>query len=154
MSTFSEARIGDDGIDDEQVDSRVRDVVRMVVTVKSDSHFRPVQEEGGRQLYGEDLSMLSLTLAHGETRRGSLVNHEAVMDLGKPLIFIVIFLLGVLFLVIPLDAYSFKVLAQHVAVLEVVVRGSLMVGTWFFEHFIENAPAGGVLGASCGQRQQ
>jgi hypothetical protein len=30
-----------------------------------------------------------------------------------------------------------------VAVLEVVVRGSLVVGTRFFEHFIENAPAGG-----------
>jgi hypothetical protein len=44
---FSEARIGDDGIDDEQVDSRVRDVVRMVVTVESDNRSRLVEEEGG-----------------------------------------------------------------------------------------------------------
>jgi hypothetical protein len=28
-------------------------------------------------------------------------------------------------------------------VLEVVVRGSLMVGTRFFEHFVKNAPTGG-----------
>jgi hypothetical protein len=30
-----------------------------------------------------------------------------------------------------------------VAVLEVVVRGPFVVGTRFFEHFIENAPAEG-----------
>jgi hypothetical protein len=30
-----------------------------------------------------------------------------------------------------------------VAVLEVVVRGSLVVGTRFFEHFVKNAPIGG-----------
>jgi Flp pilus assembly protein TadB len=30
-----------------------------------------------------------------------------------------------------------------VAVLEVVVRGSLVVGTRFFEHFVKNAPTGG-----------
>jgi hypothetical protein len=30
-----------------------------------------------------------------------------------------------------------------VAVLEVVVRGSLVVGTRFFEHFVKNAPAEG-----------
>jgi hypothetical protein len=42
---FSEARIGDDGIDEERVDSRVRDMVRMVITVESDSRFRPVEEE-------------------------------------------------------------------------------------------------------------
>jgi hypothetical protein len=48
--------------------------------------------------------MLSLALAHGETCRGSLVYHEAVMDLGKPLILVVILLLGVLLLVVLLDA--------------------------------------------------
>jgi hypothetical protein len=31
-----------------------------------------------------------------------------------------------------------------VAVLEVVVRGPFVVGTWLFEHFVENAPAGGL----------
>jgi hypothetical protein len=58
----------------------------------------------GHQLYGEDLSTLSLALARRETPRGSPVYHEAVMDLGKPLVLVIIFLLGVLFLVVLLDA--------------------------------------------------
>jgi hypothetical protein len=33
-----------------------------------------------------------------------------------------------------------------VAVFEVVVRGPLVVGTWLFEHFVEDAPAGGPRG--------
>jgi hypothetical protein len=64
---FSEARIGDDGINDKRIDSRVRDVVRMVVMVESDSRSGPVKEEGGHHLYGEDLSTLSLALARRET---------------------------------------------------------------------------------------
>jgi hypothetical protein len=37
-----------------------------------------------------------------------------------------------------------------VAILEVVVRGSLVIGTWFFEHLAEDAPVGGGgLEASC-----
>jgi hypothetical protein len=65
------------------------------------------------------------------------------MDLGKPLILVVIFLLRILFLVIVIDAQAFKVSVQHVAVLEVVVRGSLVVETRLFEHFVKNAPTGG-----------
>jgi hypothetical protein len=30
-----------------------------------------------------------------------------------------------------------------VVVLEIVVHGPFVVGTWLFEHFVENAPAGG-----------
>jgi hypothetical protein len=101
---FSEARVGDDRIDDEWVDSRIGDVVWMVITVESDGHLELVEEERGRQLYEEDLSTLSLVLVRRETHRGSPVYHEAVMDLGKPLILVVILLLGVLFLVILLDA--------------------------------------------------
>jgi hypothetical protein len=97
-------RVGDDGINDERVDSRIRDVVWMVITVKSDGHLGPVKEEGGCQLHGENLSTLPLALACRETRRGSPVYHEAVMDLEKPPVLIVILLLGVLLLVIFLDA--------------------------------------------------
>jgi hypothetical protein len=32
---------------------------------------------------------------------------------------------------------------EHVAVLEVVVRGPFVVGTRFFEHFVKNAPIEG-----------
>jgi hypothetical protein len=61
-------------------------------------------------LYGEDLPMLSLVLVHGETHRGPLIDHEAVMDLRKCLILVVILLLGVLLLIVFLDAQAFKVL--------------------------------------------
>jgi hypothetical protein len=106
---LSEARVGDDGINDEQVDSRIGDVVWMVATVESDGHLGPVEEEGGHKLYEEDLLTLPLALACGETRRGFSVYHKAVMDLGKPLVLVVILLLRVLLLVILLDAQVFKV---------------------------------------------
>jgi hypothetical protein len=97
---FGEARVGDDGINDESVDSRIGDIVWMVITVESDGHLGPVKEEGGCQLHGENLSMLPLTLAHRQTHRGSPVYHEAVMDLGKPLVLVIILLHGVLLLVV------------------------------------------------------
>jgi hypothetical protein len=33
-----------------------------------------------------------------------------------------------------------------VAILKVVIHGSLVVGTQFFEHFVKDAPAGGPRG--------
>jgi hypothetical protein len=67
---LGEARIGDDGIDDERVDPRIRDIVRMVITIERDGGPRPVEEEGGCKLYGEDLSTLALSLARGKACRG------------------------------------------------------------------------------------
>jgi hypothetical protein len=51
------------------------------------------------------------------------------MDLGKPLVLVAILLLGVLLLVVFLDAQAFEVFLEHVEVLKVVVCGSLVVGT-------------------------
>jgi hypothetical protein len=113
----------------------------MVITVESDGHLRPVKEVGDRRLYGENLTPFSFALAHREAGRGSSVDHEAVMDLGESPILVVT--LGIFLLVILLDAYAFEVPTEHVAVLEVMVCGSLVVGTWLFEHFVEDAPAGG-----------
>jgi hypothetical protein len=64
------------------------------------------------------------------------------MDLGKPLVLVITLFFGVLLIVL-LDAQAFKVSPQHVAVLEVMVRGPFVVRTRFFEHFIKNAPVGG-----------
>jgi hypothetical protein len=63
------------------------------------------------------------------------------MDLGEPLVLIVS--LGIFLLVVLLDAYAFKLSSEHVAVLEVMVRGPFVVGTRLFEHFVKNAPTGG-----------
>jgi hypothetical protein len=138
---LGEVRVGDDGINNKRVDSWIRDVVRMVITVESDGHLRPVKEVGDRRLYGENLTPLSFVLACREVGRGSSVDHEAIMDLGEPPILIVA--LGIFLLVVLLDAYAFKVPTDHVTVLEVMVHGPLVVGTQLFEHFVEDAPAGG-----------
>jgi hypothetical protein len=63
------------------------------------------------------------------------------MDLREPLFLVVS--LGIFLLVILLDAYGFKISSEHVVVLEVVVHGPLVVGTWLFEYFVENTPVGG-----------
>jgi hypothetical protein len=99
----------------------------VVITVESDGYLGPVKEEGGRGLHREDLSTFSLALAHREACRGSSIYHEVVVDFGEPLILVVS--LGIVLLVIFLDAYAFKISSEHVAVLEVVVRGPFVVGT-------------------------
>jgi hypothetical protein len=113
----------------------------VIITVESDGHLGPVKEEGGCRLHGEDLSTFSFALARREARRGSSVCHEAVVDLGESLVLTIS--LGIFLLVIFLDAYAFKISSEHVAVLEVVVRGPFVVGTRLFEHFIEDTTARG-----------
>jgi hypothetical protein len=124
----------------------------VIITVERDGGLRPVKEEGGCELHGEDFSMLALSLTRGEARRGSIVDQKAVMDLGKSLILVVVLLLRVLLLIILLDAQAFKVSLEHVAVLEVMVGGSLVVGTRLLEHLIKDTPTG-VLKAFCGQQR-
>jgi hypothetical protein len=138
---LGEACVGDNGIDNKWVDPRIGDIVWVVIMVKSDGHLRPVKEEGGCGLHGEDLSMFPLALACREARRGSSIYHEAVMDFGETLVLVVS--TGIVLLVIFLAAYAFKISSEHVAVLEVVVHGAFVVGTRLFEHFVKNAPAGG-----------
>jgi hypothetical protein len=120
---LGEACVSDNGIDNKWVDPRIGDIVWVVITVESDGHLEPVKEEGGCRLHGEDLSTFSLTLLCQETRRGSFVYHDAVMNLGEPLVLAVS--LGIFLLVIFLDAYAFKISSEHMAVLEVVVSWAL-----------------------------
>jgi hypothetical protein len=138
---LGEACVGNNGIDNKRVDPRIGDIVWVVIMVKSDGHLGPVKEEGGCGLHREDLSTFPLALACREARRGSSVYHEAVVDLEEPLVFVVS--LGIFLLVVFLDAYAFKISSEHVAILEVMVHGPFVVGTWLFEHFVKNAPAGG-----------
>jgi hypothetical protein len=62
------------------------------------------------------------------------------MDLRESPILVVT--LGIFLLVVLLDAYALKVPTEHVTIFEVMVSGSLVVGTWLFEHFVEDAPTG------------
>jgi hypothetical protein len=59
---LDEACVGNDGIDNKWVDPRIGDVVWVVIMVKSDGHLRPVKEEGGCELHGEDLSTFPFVL--------------------------------------------------------------------------------------------
>jgi hypothetical protein len=59
---LGEACVGDDRINNKGVDSRIGDVVRMIITVECDGHLRPVKEAGDRRLYRENLTPLSLAL--------------------------------------------------------------------------------------------
>jgi hypothetical protein len=138
---LGEAFVGDDGIYNKWIDPWIGNVVGVVITVESDGDLGPVKEVGDHRLYGENLSPFSFALTRREVSRGSSVDYEAVVDFGEPPILVVI--LGIFLLVILLDAYALKVPLEHVAVLEVVVCGPLVVGTRFFEHFVKNTPAEG-----------
>jgi hypothetical protein len=118
---LGEACVGDDGINKKWIHPWIGDVVGVVITVESDGDLGPVKEVGGRRLYGENLSSFSFALMHREAGRGSSIDHEAVVDFGEPPILVVA--LGIFLLVVLLDAYALKVPSEHVAVLEVVVRG-------------------------------
>jgi hypothetical protein len=113
----------------------------VVITVESDGDLGPVKEVGDHRLHEENLSPFSFALAHREVGRGPSVDHEAVVDFGEPPVLVVA--LGIFLLVILLDAYALKVPSEHMVVLEVVVHGSLVVGTWLLEHFVKDAPTGG-----------
>jgi hypothetical protein len=113
----------------------------VVTTVESDAHLRPVKEVGDHRLHGKNLTLLSFVLARREAGRGSSVDHEAVMNLGEPPILVVA--LGLFLLVVLLDAYALKVPVEHVTIFEVMVSGSLVVGTQLFKHFVKDAPTGG-----------
>jgi hypothetical protein len=76
----------------------------VVITIERDGSLGPVKEEGSRELYGEDLSTLVLSLARGKAHRGSPIDHKVIVDLGKPLVLVTVLFLGVLLLVVFLDA--------------------------------------------------
>jgi hypothetical protein len=124
---LGEACVGDNGVDNERIDSWVGDVVWVVITVESDGHRRPIKEVGDCRLYRENLTPFSLALARREAGRGPSVDHEAVVDLEESPILVVT--IRVLLLVVLLDAGTSKVPAKHVTVFEVMVSGSLVVGT-------------------------
>jgi hypothetical protein len=127
LEHLGEACVGNNGIDNKRVDPGIGDIVWVIITVESDGHLRPVKEEGGCRLHEENLSTFLLALAHREAHRGSSICHEAVVDLGEPLVLVVS--LGIFLLVIFLDAYAFKISLEHVVVLEVMVHGPFVIGT-------------------------
>jgi hypothetical protein len=138
---LGEACVGDNRIDNKRKDPGIGDVVWVIITIESDGHLGPVKEEGVAGCT-EKISRCSHLHWHVERRvKGPSYIKKQLWISGNPSS--LSSPLGSSFLSSFFDAYAFKISSEHVAVLEVVVRGPLVVGTWLFEHFVKDAPARG-----------
>ena len=80
---LGEMGVADDGIHNEWILSRVRDVVGVVLTAEGDGVFRPI-EVGWRGFGdGEDFSALVLAQPRGHVRRRPSENEEGVLHRGE-----------------------------------------------------------------------
>ena len=80
---LGEAGVADDGIDNERIPSRMRDVVGVVLAAKGDGILRPV-EVGWRGFgNGKDLAALMLALPRSHIRRCSSKDEEGVLHWGN-----------------------------------------------------------------------
>ena len=73
----------DDGIDDERVASRSRDVGRMVPPIEGDKRFRPAEEERDSRLGSACLPIAYLMLALGPDDVGSAEDHDAFISVRE-----------------------------------------------------------------------
>ena len=132
---LGELGVADDGIHDERVQSRIRDVVGVVVVAEGDRILRPVEVSWRSLGDGEDLSALSLALPRGHVRRRPAKDEEHILDRGVTiavLVILILFLLGLI-----LVAETVEVLAEHVTLFEGVINPALVIRTWFLEHVVE-----------------
>ena len=123
-------------------------LVGVVVAVKGDGGARPVEVLWHCHPCREDFTALPLSLPRGELRRGSAIDHVAVVDGGESFIFFVSALVVafVLPLVILLQPQAVEVLFQHATVLELVIGPSLVVRAGLLEHLVEDGPLWGPRG--------
>ena len=113
---LGELGIVDDGIHDERVLARIRDVVRVIFAIEGDGVLRPVEVGWHSLSDGEDFSALPLALPRGHVRRRPAEDKEHVLHQGvavATLVVLVLFLLGLV-----LAAETVEVLAEHVTLFE------------------------------------
>ena len=80
---LGEASVADDGVDNERITSRMRDVVGVVLAAKGDGILRPV-EVGWRGFGdGKDFAALTLALLRSHIRRRSSKDEESVHHWGN-----------------------------------------------------------------------
>jgi len=141
---LGEPGVDDDGVDDERVDTRGDYSVGVVVSIEGDGGARLVEVLGHRHPCRKNLTAFSLALPCGQLRRGSAIDHVAVMD-GREVVvvFVVPFVAALLFLlvitgVLP-EPQAVEMLFQHATVLELVVGPSLMIRARLLQHLVEDA---------------
>ena len=73
-------------VDNEWVDARGDDPVRVVIAIEADGDARLVQVLWHYHPYRENLLALPLALSRGELRQGPAIDHVTIMDDGEPII--------------------------------------------------------------------
>ena len=132
---LGEAGVADDGIDNERIPSRMRDVVGVVLAAKGDGILRPI-ELGWRGLGdGENFPALALALPRSHVRHCSSKDEEGVLHRGKRVVFTLV--ASVLLLVRVAIRDAIVVLAKHLTLLEGVVDRALVVRAQLLEHVVE-----------------
>jgi hypothetical protein len=131
---FSELGVANDRVDDKWVVPQVWDVTQVIVMVKRDGHFGPIEEIRGGRLRHVDLSTFALSLSRRELCRTTIEDHEAVLHLREPVI-LVVAPLGIwcllLSVVLGLTA-SREVVAHHGALFLGVLCRAPMIRAWLF----------------------
>jgi hypothetical protein len=86
---FSESGVANDRVNDEWVVPRVQDVTQVILTIERDGLFGPIEEIWGGGLRSIDLSAFALSLSRRELCRMIAEDHEAVLHLREPAIFVI-----------------------------------------------------------------
>src|SRR6185503_18963685 len=120
---LGEAGVADDGVDNERIPSRIRDVVGVVLAAKGDGILRPV-EVGWRGFGdGKDLAALTLALPRSHIRRCSSKDEEGILHWGE--LVISTFVASILLLVFVAMRDAVVVFFEHLALLEGMIAGPL-----------------------------
>ena len=83
---LGESSADDDRVNDEWIDARANDPIRMIVVVECDGGARLVEVLWHCHPRRKDLSMFPLALSGAELCHGPTIDHVAVMDYGEPFI--------------------------------------------------------------------
>src|SRR6185436_335958 len=126
-----------DGVDNERIPSRMRDVVGVVLAAKSDGILRPI--EVGWRGFGDrkDLAALTLALPRSHIRRCSSKDEEGVLHWGE--LVISTFVACILLLVFVAMRDAIVILLEHFALLEGMVYRTLVVRARLLKHVVELA---------------
>src|SRR6185295_8717344 len=134
---LGEAGVADEGIDNERIPSRMRDVVGVVLAAKGNGVLRPVEVGWHGFGDGENFPVLALALPRSHVRRCSSKDEEGVLHWGE--LVVSTFVASVLLLVFVAMRDAVVVLLEHLALLEGMIDRALVVRARLLKHVVELA---------------